>query len=134
MLAGHIAQTRFGIEPERPRVAPGDASDFLTRELAEGPEVFHQRGYLARVLVADPSGGLLDDGIKPLADVLDGDGPDALIATLEADGSGAIYPVVYSRVGGKIVERVIEADPLLHYDTADTRLAIDDLARRIGNG
>ncbi len=104
------------------------------RELAEAPELFHQRGYLARVLTADPAGGLRDDGVQPLAEVLDGGGPDALIATLEADGSGAIYPVVYSRVGGQIVERAIEPDPLLRFDTADTRLAIDDLARRIGKG
>ncbi len=132
VLAGYLARTRFGIEPERPGVAPADASAFLARELAEGPEVFHQRGYLARVLAADPGGGLRDDGIQPLADVLDGGGSDALIATLEADGSGAIFPVIYSRVGGQVVERAIDPDPLLRFDTADTRLAIDDLARRIG--
>ena len=32
------------------------------------------------------------------------------------------------------MERAIEPDPLLRFDTADTRLAIDDLARRIGKG
>jgi thioredoxin reductase len=134
VLAGYLARTRFGIEPERRRIAPDAVTAFLAAELAEGPELFHQRGYLARVLTADPAGGLIDDGIQPLADVLDVSGPDALIATLEADGSGAIYPVVYSRVGGQIVERVIDPDPLLRYDTTDTRHAIDDLARRIGKG
>jgi hypothetical protein len=108
-----------------------NAAAFLATELAEGPELFHQRGYLARVLTADAAGGLRDDGVQPLAEVLDVAGPDALAATLEADGSGAIYPVIYSRVGGRIVERAIEPDPLLRFDTADTRLAIDDLARRI---
>ena len=134
VLAAYLARTRFGIEPERPRIAPDEVTTFLATELAEGPELFHQRGYLARVLSADPDGGLRDDGVQPLAEVLDVSGPDALIATLEADGSGAIYPVVYSRVGGQIVERAIEPDPLLRYDTSDTRLAIDDLARRIGKG
>ena len=134
VLAGYLARTRFGIEPERPRVAPEAAASFLATELADGPELFHQRGYLARVLTADPAGGLRDDGVQPLAHVLDAGGPDALVATLEADGSGAIYPVVYSRVGGQIVERAIEPDPLLRFDTTDTRLAIDDLARRIGKG
>ncbi|MGZ8437074.1 MAG: NAD(P)-binding domain-containing protein [Candidatus Limnocylindrales bacterium] len=134
VLAGYLARTRFGVEPERPPVAPEDASAFLARELAEGPELFHQRGYLARMLTADPAGGLRDDGVQPLAEVLDVAGPDALIATLEADGSGAIFPVVYSRVGGQIVERAIEPDPLQRFDTADTRLAIDDLARKIGKG
>ena len=134
VLAGYLARTRFGIGPERPRVAPGDVSRFLATELAEGPELFHQRGYLARVLTADPAGGLRDDGVQPLAEILDVGGPDALVATLEADGSGAIYPVVYSRVGGQVVERAIEPDPLLRFDTTDTRLAIEDLARRIGKG
>jgi thioredoxin reductase len=134
VLAAYLARTRFGIEPERPRVAPEAVSAFLATELADGPELFHQRGYLARVLTADPAGGLRDDGVQPLAEVLDVGGPDALVATLEADGSGAIYPVVYSRVGGQIVERAIEPDPLLRFDTADTRLAIADLAHRIGKG
>ncbi len=134
VLAGYLARTRFGIDPERPRVAPEAAAAFLATELAEGPELFHQRGYLARVLTADPAGGLRDDGVQPLADVLDAGGPDALIGTLEADGSGAIFPVIYSRLGGQIVELAIEPDPLLRFDTTDTRLAIDDLARRIGKG
>jgi thioredoxin reductase len=134
VLAAYLARTRFGIEPERPRIAPDAVTGFLATELAEGPELFHQRGYLARVLTSDPAGGLRDDGVQPLAEVLDVSGPDALIATLVADGSGAIDPVVYSRVAGQIVERVIDPDPLLRYDTNDTRLAIDDLARRIGKG
>jgi hypothetical protein len=134
VLAGYLARTHFGIEPERPHVAPDAAAAFLATELAEGPELFHQRGYLARVLTSDPAGGLRDDGVQPLAEVLDAGGPDALIATLEADGSGAIYPVVYSRVGGQVVERAIEPDPLLRFDTSDTRLAIDELARRLGKG
>ena len=106
---------------------PDAVAAFLATELAESPELFHQRGYLARVLTADGSGGLRDDGIQPLAHVLDADGPDAIVASLEADGTGAIYPVVYSRIGGKVVERVIDPDPLLRYDTSDTRLAIADL-------
>ena len=134
VLAGYLARTRFGVEPERQRVAPEAASALLATELAEGPELFHQRGYLARVLTADPAGGLRDDGVQPLAAVLDVDGPDALVATLEADGSGAIYPVIYSRLGGRTVERVIDPDPLLRFDTSDTRLAIDDLARRVAGG
>ena len=37
--------------------------------------------------------------------MLDAGGPDALALTLEADGSGAIYPVMYTRRGGAIGER-----------------------------
>ena len=112
-------------------MAPEKVAAFLSTELSQGPELFHQRGYLARVLTADPAGGLRDEGVQPLAVAIDS-GPDAIAATLEADGSGAIYPVIYSRVGGQVVERTIDPDPMLRFDTADTRLAIEDVAKRIG--
>ncbi|MDO8485208.1 MAG: NAD(P)-binding domain-containing protein [Candidatus Limnocylindrales bacterium] len=134
VLATHLARTRFEIEPERPIIAPEAVASFMANELAESPELFHQRGYLAHVLTADSSGGLRDDGIQPLAHVLDSEGPDAIVTSLEADGSGAIFPVIYSRLGGRVVERAIEPDPLLRFDTTDTRMAIADLASRIAAG
>ena len=134
VLAAYLARTRFGIAPDRPMIAPDAVAGFLANELAEGGELFHQRGYLAHVLTAGSAGGLRDDGIQPLAHVLDAEGPDAIIASLEADGSGSIFPVIYSRLGGRVVERAIEPDPLLRFDTTDTRLAIADLASRIAAG
>ena len=122
------ASSRSG-RTSRPTRSPG----FVATELAEAPELFHQRGYLARVLTADPAGGMRDEGVQPLAHVLDGGGPDALAATLEADGSGAIYPVVYTRIGGKVVEQAIEPDPLMRFDTVDARRT-DRRARRAGDG
>ncbi len=132
VLAARIAEERFGIVPERPILATDAVAGFVATELAESPELFHQRGYLARVLSADPGGGLRDDGVQPLSQVLDSDGPDVLVATLESDGSGAIYPVVYTRIGGKLVERVIEPDPLMRYDTTDARRMIAELAGQVG--
>jgi thioredoxin reductase len=134
VLAGYIARTRFGIEPEKPLVAPDGVAALLASELSEAPDLFHQRGYLARVLTADGSGGLRDDGIQPLSHLLDSEGPDAIIASLESDGTGAIFPMLYSRLGGKVVERALDPDPLLRYDTSDTRLAIADLAARVASG
>jgi len=134
VLAGYLARTRFGIEPERALIPPEAVPGLLATELSEAPELFHQRGYLARVLTADGSGGLRDDGVQPLAHLLDTDGPDAIIASLESDGTGAIFPMLYSRLGGRVVERAIDPDPLLRYDTSDTRLAIADLAARVAGG
>jgi len=131
VLAGRIAATHFGYEPERRHLAPGEVEGFISRELAEAPELFHQRGYLARVLTADPAGGVRDDGVQPLAYVLDGEGPDAIAATLEADGSGAIYPVIYTRIGGRVVEQAIESDPLMRFDTTDAHRTITELAGRV---
>jgi len=131
VLARRIAETHFGFVPERPHLAPDAVEGFLAAELAEAPELFHQRGYLARVLTADPAGGVRDDGVQPLAHVLDDVGPDAIAATLEADGTGAIYPVVYTRIAGKVIERAIEADPLMRFDPVDARRTIGELASRV---
>ncbi len=130
-LAGHLAETTFGVTPERARLAPDQVVPFVVRELSEAPELFHQRGYLARVLVGDPSGGLRDDGVQPLAHALDGGGADALAFTLEADGSGAIYPVLFTRQAGKITERTIEPNVLADYDTDDARAVVTEMARLI---
>jgi thioredoxin reductase len=131
VLARHIAESRFGITTERDALAPDAIASFVATELAESPELFHQRGYLARVLSADGTGGVRDDGFLPLAHVLDAGGPDALATTLEADGTGAIYPVLYTRMAGRIVEQAIEPDPLMRFDTADARRMIEEMARRV---
>ena len=131
VLARHIAETAFGYEPDRPRIAPDAVASFVGTELVESPELFHQRGYLARVLTTDSEGGVRDEGYQPLSYVLDAGGPDALATTLEADGTGAIYPVLYTRIDGKIVEQAIEPDPLLRFDTADARRLIEDVAKRV---
>ncbi len=131
VLAERIARTAFGIEPDRPHIAAAAVPGFLMTELAEAPELFHQRGYLARVLSADPAGGLRDDGVQPLAHVLDSGGPDAIAATLESDGSGAIYPVVYTRIGGRIVEQAIDPDPFLRVDSVEARRVIVEMAGRV---
>jgi hypothetical protein len=131
VLAGHVARTRFGIEPARPAIDRAHVVNWLATELADGPELFHQRGYLARVLTADPDGSLRDDGVQPLAHILDSSGPDAIAITLEADGSGAIYPVVFTRRAGVFSERMISPDPLGRHDTPDARAALTEAVDRI---
>ena len=131
VLAARIAAERFGIRPERPSIAPADLVDFLATELAEAPELWHQRAYLARVISADPRDGIRDEGVVPLAHALDTGGADSIIVTLEADGSGAIYPVLYTRIGGATAEHVLEPDPLLRYDTDATRHALHAVVRTV---
>jgi len=124
VLVANVAARDFGLVADSPRIAPDGLVDMIVRELAEAPELFHQRGYLTRVIRTDPAGGYVDDGVQPLAHVLDADGPDALAVTLEADGSGAIYPVLYTRVRGVATDHAIEPDPFLAYDTPDVRRAV----------
>ena len=61
----------------------------------------------------------------PLAAFVDGAGDDgagpAIGQTLEADGTGAIYPVVYLRRNGEVEEHMFDPDILLRYDTPPVR-------------
>jgi hypothetical protein len=131
VLAGHIARTVFDTPPPRPAIAEEDLVSTVLSELTLAPELWHQRAYLARVISLDPSDGPRDEGIVPLAAFVDGIGDDgttdALALTLEADGTGALYPVLYLRRDGRAEERVIEADPLLRIDTIAIRTRVEEI-------
>ncbi len=131
LLVGRLAATRFGVVPRRPTVAAADLVDLVTRELVDAPELWHQRGYLARVITADPDVGLVDDGVQPLSHVLDAGGPDGLALTLEADGTGAIYPVLYTRIRGAVSERMVDPEPLLRYDGPEARRVVAEVVRSV---
>jgi len=132
VLARHLASSRFGRAPE-PRPIPAvDLVDFCLGEIAACPELWHQKAYLARVVTVDPDEGIRDAGIVPLAHVLDAGGPAAIILTVEADGSGAIYPVVYLRhAGGRLEEHALEPDLLLDYQAEPYRRRLAEIVRRV---
>jgi thioredoxin reductase len=131
-LARHIARTRFGIEAPRPEIAPGDLLDYLLAELSRGPEIWHQKSYLARVVSLDAGEGIRDEGIQPLAPFVDSEsGSDAIAVTLEADGTGSIYPAVYVRRNGAVEEKLLTPHPLLDYSTDETRSELGDLLARV---
>ncbi len=134
VLAGRLAATRFGVARPRPAIAPSDLVDFIATELTEAPELWHQKGYLARAVTIDPELGLVDDGVQPLTHLLDEHGADGLALTLEADGTGAIYPVLYVQQDGRRTEVTLDADPLLRYDTELARAAIADAVRPLIGG
>ncbi len=126
ILARHIAAQRFGIAAPPRVLAPDAVLPFLLDEIARAPELWHQRAYLARVVAFDPDRGAVDEGILPLAYALDSGGPDAIIATIEADGTGDIYPVAYVRRDGKVEERRLPGDPRLIFDGPPQRDALVD--------
>ncbi|MEO8571324.1 MAG: NAD(P)-binding domain-containing protein [Chloroflexota bacterium] len=136
VLAGHLARKQFDQPPERPAIAADGIVDFILGELAEAPELWHQRAYLARVISLDPTIGLRDEGVVPLAAFLDGVGDDgtadSIGLTLEADGSSAVYPVLYLRRNGRAEERPVEPDPLLRFDTPAVRTAVTAIVAEVG--
>ena len=113
VLANHLAQ-RLGMRVSRLRLPVSELVPFVLHELSHAPELWIQKGYLARVLTfAD---GVNDQGILPVSHFLDESGPDALAAAIEVDQSGTIFPIVYLRRSGEINEHPLPAHPLHVYE------------------
>ena len=119
ILARRVAKKHFGIDPERPVVARAEVVSYLLHEVTNAPELWHQKSYLARVLVQDPKRGIVDDGILPLQSFLDSGPADGVAATLEENPTGDIYPVLYTRRGGVSAEHALPPHPLHDFRTRD---------------
>jgi hypothetical protein len=122
VLVRHLAGTHFGIEQPAPRLGRDDVVPFLLRELTSAPELWIQKGYLARVVGLDQP---RDEGVQPLAHFIDEAGPPAVAATVELDREGTIVPVVYHRRDGRIDEHVLPSHPLRSFDTDEHRAALE---------
>jgi hypothetical protein len=131
ILVRHLAERRFGIAPERPAIAPSHVVDYLLDEATRAPELWNQKAYLARVVSTDNAAGVRDDGILPLSDFVDSGGPDGIAMTVEADGAGNIYPVVYVRRRGAVSEHPMEPDPLMDFSGPIHRRQLADVLGQI---
>jgi hypothetical protein len=126
VLAGHVAETHFGIEPARPPIDPGQVAEYLLRESTTAPELWNQQSYLTRVVIADPGTGVLDGGIQPLeAFVDDRHGADAVAVAVETDASGDIHPAVYVRRGGRVDEHLFPSDPQHDFTGGEHRAQLE---------
>jgi hypothetical protein len=132
ILARHVAETRFGVSAHRPSIAPSDVLGFCIAELQGAPELWHQRAYLARHISVSTVDGIRDEGIVPLTTFLDGSGPDGVALTIEADGTGAIYPCIYLRQAGQTSEHVLPPHPVLDFGTLEHRRAMADVLAHLG--
>lgn len=119
VLARHLAQSRFNLRLPRPSVQPDAIVPLLLREATRGPELWHQRAYLCRVISIDADAGILDEGIVPLAHFVDAAGPDAIAMTLESNGKDDLYPVAYVRRQGTVTEYTLPPDPMHQFDGAE---------------
>jgi thioredoxin reductase len=115
VLALHLAGKRFGRPAERRTLDPDAVVPFLLEQASSGPELWHQRSYLARVVEIEPDRGITDAGIQPLAHFVDGGGSDAVAMTLEANGRDDPYPVAYVRSRGMVNEHLLPPHPLLDF-------------------
>ena len=120
VLAEHIADRHFGLGRDSRRVRADDLVPYLLRELAHAPELWTQKGYLARVISA-AGGGFCDEGIVPLAHFVDHEDGDACAVAVEYDAEGGIVPVVYVRRGGHLEEHSLPRHPMHAFLTEEHR-------------
>jgi len=132
ILARHLAQKYFAIDPARPRLAKDDILPYLLAEVTHGPELWHQKSYLARTILVDGKRGIIDDGILPLQLFVDLEGPDGVAVAVEANAAGDLYPAIYVRKDNAITEHLLPADPLLDFETAEHRRQLADALRPLG--
>jgi thioredoxin reductase len=127
VVARRIAEAVFSIVPERPRLQATDVSDFVLAELARGPEIAMQKGYLARVLSVGRE-GVFDEGVHPLEVFVDGS-RDGVAVTLEFDDAEAIRPALYVRRDGQLQEILLPPHPLRRYDGPEYEAEVADALR-----
>jgi hypothetical protein len=122
VMVEHLAETKFGIQPDRPVIAPDRLVDFLLEEATMAPELWNQKSYLARAVSLDHGTGIRDEGIVPLADFVDTEGPAAAAIAVETDDTGNIHPAVYVRAEGKpAVETLLQAHPLHDFRSPENK-------------
>ena len=134
VLARHLAETKFDVPAARERVDAATLVPYLLDQISNGPELWHQRAYLARVINVDRDTGITNDGIVPLQHFLDSDGVDAVAATLESNGEGNPYPVVYVRKDGSVAEHALAPHPLLDFSGRDYRDELRDVLEPVLTG
>jgi thioredoxin reductase len=113
ILARHLAK-RLGAQPPLENIPSDRAAAFLASELKSGPELWTQKGYLARALYP---GGNTD--IVPLAHFLDNCPRGSLAVALEMNSEGDIYPITYTRQHEEIEERELPSHHLHDYAHED---------------
>jgi len=126
ILAGHLAERVLGRRQSRQSLRSEEVAATLVRELAHAPELWTQKGYLARAVTLAEAGAI-DEGVVPLEHFVDTSGPDAVAVTIEANASGVIHPVVYLRRRGRLRDVEFDHDPLHAYDSERYRRQLDGL-------
>ena len=130
VLVRHLAETRFGKRLERPVLQPEQVLPYLLHELAVAPELWVQKGYLARVVSFD--GEIRDEGILPLEQFVDAAGPNAIAVAVEMNRDAEIHPAVYIRSSSRLIEAALPAHPTRSFDSQEHRRELAALLELVG--
>jgi thioredoxin reductase len=119
-MAVHLAETHLGLKVPRPRVRPSELVPYLLREATRAPELWAQKGYLARAV--SPQG---DTRVVPLVDWLDHPGDQSVAITVEMTERGEIYPTVYVDREGAVAEHLLPPHHLNDFEGQEYRRQLE---------
>jgi thioredoxin reductase len=131
VLARHLAETRFGKRLDRPVLEREQVLPYLLHELAVAPELWVQKGYLARVISFDDA--IRDEGIVPLEQFVDESGPNAVAVAVEMSRDAEIHPAVYIRSSSRLLEAALPAHPTRSFDSEQHRRELATLLELVGS-
>ncbi len=127
-MVNQLARASFGIELPRPEVKADALVDLLLTEATRAPELWNQKSYLARAFSLDAGAGIRDEGVVPLAQFVDEEGPAGVAIAVETDDMGDIHPAVYLRQAGRpAVETLLSSNPLHDFRSAENRAQLSSL-------
>jgi hypothetical protein len=121
LLAQEIAK-RLGHKQQWKVLGRDEIVPFLLSELRAGPEIWTQKGYLARAVYPDGS-----TGIVPLAHFLDHCEEGSIAVTIEMNAEGDIYPATYVRAREEIEEQDLAPHHLNDFSGTEYRAALESL-------
>ena len=119
IVAEHLAERLGAWSRPRPRLERERVAPFLAGELARAPELWIQKGLLARIVTLAEDGSAVDEGVRPLEHFVDEVGPDGAAVAVEMDAEGRIFPAVYLRRAGRIREAVLGSHPVHAFDAPE---------------
>ena len=118
---------RLGIELTRPEIAADELIPYLLEQATFEGALWRQQAHLARVVSLDPSAGILDEGILPLAPFLDSSGPPAVAVAVETDPEGTMQAAVYLRRNGRVTENLLPPAFMHDFRAPEQRAALESL-------
>ena len=126
-VQAHELARRLGVETPRPELAEEEVVPYLLRQATFEGALWRQQAHLARIVSLDPSEGIRDEGIRPLAPFLDSSGPPAVAIAVETDPEGTMQAVVYVRRHGRVTENVLPPAFMHDFRTDEHRAGLEGL-------
>ena len=117
ILARHIAETHFGVDDRAPARRPGRPRGLPVAARPPAPRSCGTRRRTSPGSSRSPTAASATRASCRSSTPWTAMTQDVITMTVEADGTGALYPVAYCRRNGRLEEHALPGHPLLDFTT-----------------